>query len=78
MITGNCYEKINLLHNSSNLIAHISTLVWYLFLINAFSGSSDNSIAGVILFAGAVIYAILTLVQIIAGVREVKECLRVR
>ena len=51
----------------------LSTAVWYLFLVYAFSEHSDNTTAGVALFTGGVVYIILTLVQIIAGIRKVKE-----
>ena len=51
----------------------LSTAVWYLFFVYAFSEHSDNTTAGVALFAGGVVYIIRTLVQIIAGIRKVKE-----
>ena len=54
----------------------LSTAIWYLALINAsfdFYGNSDDSLMGLILVAGAVIYLILTIVQICVGVKKVKE-----
>ena len=54
----------------------LSTVIWYLGLKNAsfdFYGNSDDTIMVVILVAGAVIYLILTIVQIIVGVKKVKE-----
>ena len=53
-----------------------SVVIWYLALKNAkfdFYGNSDDTIMVVILVAGAVIYLILTIVQIIVGVKKVKE-----
>ena len=53
-----------------------SVVIWYLSLKNAnfdFYGNSDDTIMVVILVAGAVIYLILTIVQIIVGVKKVKE-----
>lgn len=54
----------------------LSTVIIYLFLKNTsfdFYGNSDDTIAGMILFFGAVIYLILTIVQIIVGIKKVKE-----
>ncbi len=54
----------------------VSTVTWYLGLKNAsfdFYHNSDNSLAGMIIFGGAVIYLILTLIQIGAGVKAVKN-----
>ncbi|MCR5593886.1 MAG: hypothetical protein K6F79_09110 [Saccharofermentans sp.] len=53
-----------------------SLIVWYLFLKNAtfdFYGNSDNTIAGIVLFVGGVLYLVLTLAQIIIGIKKVKE-----
>ena len=54
----------------------VSTVIWYLGLKNAsfdFYHNSDNAFAGMIMFWGAVIYLILTLVQIGVGVKVVKN-----
>lgn len=54
----------------------VSTVIWYLGLKNAsfdFYHNSDNTLAGMIMFWGAVIYLILTLVQIGIGVKKVKN-----
>lgn len=54
----------------------VSTVTWYLGLKNAsfdFYHNSDNTLAGMIMFWGAVIYLILTLVQIGIGVKKVKN-----
>ena len=54
----------------------VSTVIWYLGIKNAsfdFYHNSDNSLAGMIIFGGAVIYLILTLIQIGAGVKAVKN-----
>ena len=54
----------------------LSTGIWYLSLKNAsfdFYGNSDESLMGMILVFGAVLYLILTLVQIGVGVKKVKE-----
>ena len=43
----------------------VSTVIWYLGIKNAsfdFYHNSDNSLAGMIIFGGAVIYLILTLI----------------
>ncbi len=53
-----------------------SLIVWYLSLKNAafdFYGNSDNTIAGIVLFVGGVLYLVLTLAQIIIGIKKVKE-----
>lgn len=53
----------------------LSTGIWYLTLKNAsfdFYGNSDNSLMVMILLIGAVIYLILTLVQIGIGIKKVK------
>ena len=54
----------------------VSTVIWYLGIKNAsfdFYHNSDNSLAGMIIFGGAVIYLILTLIQIGVGVKAVKN-----
>ena len=54
----------------------VSTVTWYLGLKKAsfdFYHNSDDSLAGMIMFGGAVIYLILTLVQIGVGVKTVKN-----
>ena len=54
----------------------LSTAFWYLSLKNAsfdFYGNSDDSLFGLCLAAGALIYLILTCVQIGVGVKKVKE-----
>ena len=54
----------------------LSTGIWYLSLKNAsfdFYGNGDDSLMGIILVSGAVIYLILTLIQIGVGVKKVKE-----
>jgi hypothetical protein len=53
----------------------LSTGIWYLSLKNAsfdFFGNGDDSLMGIILVSGAVIYLILTLIQIGVGVKKVK------
>ena len=53
----------------------LSTVIWYLGLKNAsfdFYGNSDNTLAGMIMFFGAVFYIVLTLVQIVVGIKKVK------
>ena len=53
-----------------------STAVWYLALKNAsfdFYGNSDDTLMGVILVLGAIIYLILTIIQIVVGAKKVKE-----
>ena len=54
----------------------VSTVTWYLGLKNAsfdFYHNSDNTLAGMIIFYGAIAYLILTLVQIGIGVKKVKN-----
>lgn len=54
----------------------VSTVIWYLGIKNAsfdFYHNSDNFLAGMIIFGGAVIYLILTLIQIGVGVKAVKN-----
>lgn len=54
----------------------LSTVVWYVGLKNAsfdFYHNSDNTFAGMVMFVGAVIYLVLTLVQIGVGVKKVKN-----
>ena len=53
----------------------LSTIIWYLTLVNSsfdFYGNSDDSIAGMIFVIGAVIYLILTIVQIGFGIKKVE------
>lgn len=53
----------------------LSTVVWYLTLANSrfdFYGNGDNTAPGVIIFVGAAVYVILTIVQIGVGVKKVK------
>jgi hypothetical protein len=54
----------------------LSTGVWYLSLMNAsfdFYGNSDGSLMGVILVIGAALYLILTIVQIVVGIKKIKD-----
>lgn len=54
----------------------ISTVTWYLTIKNAsfdFYHNSDDSIAGMFFLGGAIIYLILTLIQIGVGVKVVKN-----
>lgn len=54
----------------------LSTGVWYLSLMNAsfdFYGNSNDSLMGVILIIGAALYLILTIVQIVVGIKKVKD-----
>ena len=54
----------------------LSTGVWYLSLMNAsfyFYGNSDGSLMGVILVIGAALYLILTIVQIVVGIKRIKD-----
>lgn len=54
----------------------LSSAVWYLTLINThfdFYHNSDDTLAGMIIFFGSVVYVILTVVQIIFGVKKVKK-----
>ena len=54
----------------------VSTVIWYLGLKNAsfdFYHNSDNTLAGMIIFYGAIVYLILTIVQIIIGAIKVKN-----
>ena len=54
----------------------VSTVTWYLGLKNAsfdFYHNSDNTLAGMIIFYGAIVYLILTIVQIIIGAIKVKN-----
>lgn len=53
-----------------------STVIWYFSIKNAsfdFYHNSDDSLAGMIIFYGAIIYLILTIVQIIIGAKKVKN-----
>lgn len=53
-----------------------STLIWFFCIKNAsfdFYHNSDNSLSGMIIFFGAIVYLILTLVQIGIGVKKVKN-----
>ncbi|GEM_PF-2568601 len=52
----------------------LSSLIWYLVLSNAsfdFYHNSDNTLAGVILVAGFVIYLVLTASYIVFGYKKV-------
>ena len=54
----------------------LSTGVWYLSLMNAsfdFYGNSNDSLMGVILIIGATLYLILTIVQIVVGIKRIKD-----
>ena len=54
----------------------LSSVVLYFTLINTkfdFYHNSDDSLSGMILCIGAIVYLILTIVQIIVGVKKVKE-----
>ena len=54
----------------------LSTGVWYLSLMNAsfdFYGNSNDSLMGVILIIGAALYLILTIVQIVVGIKKIKD-----
>ena len=54
----------------------VSSVIWFLFLMNAsfdFYGNSDNTLAGIILFAGAAFYLVLKILYIILGRKKVKE-----
>ena len=53
-----------------------STLIWFFTLKNVsfdFYHNSDNTLAGMIIFYGAIVYLILTIVQIIIGAIKVKN-----
>jgi len=54
----------------------LSTGVWYLSLMNAsfdFYGNSNDSLMGVFLIIGAALYLILTIVQIVVGIKKIKD-----
>lgn len=54
----------------------LSSLVWYGFLKNAhfdFFGNKDDSLAGMILFFGALLYLVLTIIYIVIGYKKVKN-----
>ena len=54
----------------------VSSVIWFLFLMNAsfdFYGNSDDTLAGIILFAGAAFYLVLTILYIILGRKKVKN-----
>ena len=54
----------------------LSTLIWFFSLKNAsfdFYHNSDNTLAGMIIFYGAIVYLILTIVQVIIGAIKVKN-----
>lgn len=54
----------------------LATIIWYFFLINAsfdFYHNSDDTIAGIVLFAGAALYLICTVAYIIVGAKKVKN-----
>ena len=53
-----------------------STVIWYFSLKNMsfdFYHNSDDTLAGMIIFYGAIAYLILTLIQIGVGVKKVKN-----
>ena len=53
----------------------LSSVIWYLALKNAsfdFYGNSDDSLMFLVLGVGAVLYLILTIVQIVVGIKKVK------
>ena len=54
----------------------LSTVIWFFTLINVsfdFYGNSDNSLSGMIIFFGGVVYLVLTIVQIVVGAFKVKD-----
>ena len=54
----------------------LSTVIWFFTLKNAsfdFYGNSDNSLSGMIIFFGGVVYLVLTIVQIVVGAFKVKD-----
>ena len=54
----------------------LSTVIWFFTLKNAsfdFYGNSDNSLSGMIIFFGGVVYLVLTIVQIVIGAFKVKD-----
>lgn len=54
----------------------ISSVVWYLTLKNVkfdFYHNSDDSLSGMFFCIGSAIYIILTFVQIVVGIKKVKE-----
>lgn len=54
----------------------VSSIVWFLALKNAsfdFYHNTDNSLMGIILAAGLILYAILTVCYIIMGAKKVKD-----
>ena len=54
----------------------LSTVIWFFTLMNAsfdFYGNSDNSLSGMIIFFGGVVYLVLTIVQIVVGAFKVKD-----
>ena len=54
----------------------LSTVIWFFALKNAsfdFYGNSDNSLSGMIIFFGGVVYLVLTIVQIVVGAFKVKD-----
>ena len=54
----------------------LSTVIWFFTLKNVsfdFYGNSDNSLAGMIIFFGGVVYLVLTIVQIVVGAFKIKD-----
>ena len=54
----------------------LSSVVWYLTLKNAkfdFYNNSDNSLSGMFFCIGSAIFIILTFVQIVVGIKKVKD-----
>ena len=53
----------------------VSTIIWWFALSNMtfdFYHNSDETLGGIILVAGAVLYAILTIVYIVIGAKKVR------
>lgn len=53
----------------------VSSLIWYIFLINAsfdFYHRSDNIVAVIMLLSGMIFYVILTVFYVILGFKKVK------
>lgn len=54
----------------------LATLIWYFVLMNAsydFYHNSDNSLMGIILFVGLIVYLILTILYIVRCYRKVEN-----
>ena len=54
----------------------LSTIIWYFSLKNAsfdFFGNSDDSLFVIILFGGAAVYLVLTILYMIIGYKKVKN-----